>query len=231
MREFIESSVFFGVFLCIITYEFGLWLKKKTKLSVCNPLLISIALVIIFLVSLNISYEKFEQGAKYISFLLTPATVCLAVPLYEKLELLKKNIKAILAGIVSGVLASLVSILAMSILFNLSREHYITLLPKSITTAIGMGVAEELGGIPAITAAVIIITGVFGNVVAPLVLKIFNINDPIAQGIGLGTSAHAVGTAKAMEMGETQGAMSSLSIALSGILTVVGASIFAGFIK
>ena len=205
MREFIESSVFFGVFLCLITYEFGLWLKKKTKLSVCNPLLISIALVIIFLVSLNISYEK--------------------------LELLKKNIKAILAGIVSGVLASLVSILAMSILFNLSREHYITLLPKSITTAIGMGVAEELGGIPAITAAVIIITGVFGNVVAPLVLKIFNINDPIAQGIGLGTSAHAVGTAKAMEMGETQGAMSSLSIALSGILTVVGASIFAGFIK
>jgi len=156
--------------------------------------------------------------------------VCLAVPLYEKLEVLKKNWRAILIGIVSGVLTTLLCILAMSLMFGLSHEEYVTLLPKSITTAIGMGVSEELGGYVTLTVAVIIITGVLGNIFAPLICRVFRIREPIAKGIAIGTSSHAVGTAKAMEMGEVEGAMSSLSIAISGLLTVVGASVFAQFL-
>ena len=172
----------------------------------------------------------YYSGAQYLSYLLTPATVCLAVPLYEKLEVLKKNWRAILIGIVSGVLTTLLCILAMSLMFGLSHEEYVTLLPKSITTAIGMGVSEELGGYVTLTVAVIIITGVLGNIFAPLICRVFRIREPIAKGIAIGTSSHAVGTAKAMEMGEVEGAMSSLSIAISGLLTVVGASVFAQFL-
>ena len=154
----------------------------------------------------------------------------LAVPLYRQMNLLKKNIKAVVLGIVSGVLASLVSVLALAWLFGLSHEEYVTLLPKSITTAIGMGVSEELGGIVTITVAVIIITGVLGNMIAEAVCRIARINEPIAKGLALGTSAHAIGTAKAMEMGEVEGAMSSLAIAVAGLLTVVGASVFVQFL-
>ena len=179
------------------------------------------------LVVLDIDYEQYNEGAKYISYLLTPATVCLAVPLYEQLSLLKKNFKAVAAGIICGVLASLVSVLGLSILFGLTHEQYVTLLPKSITTAIGMGVSEELGGIVTITVAAIIITGILGNVMAEFVCKIFKIEHPIAKGLALGTASHAIGTAKAMEMGQVEGAMSSLAIAVAGLLTVVGASVFA----
>ena len=141
----------------------------------------------------------------------------------------KKNLKAVIIGIVSGVLASLVSVLILAKLFSLSHEQYVTLLPKSITTAIGMGVSEELGGIVTITVAVIIITGVLGNMLAETVIKLARIEEPIAKGLALGTSAHAIGTAKAMELGEIEGAMSSLAIAVAGLLTVVGASVFAQF--
>ena len=177
----------------------------------------------------KVDYKKYNESAKYISYLLTPATVCLAVPLYEQMSLLKKNFRAVAVGIVSGVLASLVSVLALSRIFGLSHELYVTLLPKSITTAIGMGVSEELGGIVTITVAVIIITGILGNVIAELVCKIFRIQNPIAKGLALGTASHAIGTAKAMEMGPVEGAMSSLAIAVAGLLTVIGASVFAGF--
>ena len=192
-------------------------------------LLIAIFCVMGILMVLGVDYESYEEGGKYISYLLTPATVCLAVPLYQQLHLLKKNIKAIAAGIVSGVLASLVSVLLLAKMFGLSHEQYVTLLPKSITTAIGMGVSEELGGIVTITVAVIIITGVLGNVIADIVYKIAKIEEPVAKGLALGTAAHAIGTAKAMELGEVEGAMSSLAIAVAGLLTVIAASAFAGF--
>ena len=146
-----------------------------------------------------------------------------SVPLYQQMELLKKNLKAVIVGIVSGVFASLVSVLILAKLFSLSHEQYVTLLPKSITTAIGMGVSEELGGIVTITVAVIIITGVLGNMMAETVIKLARIEEPIAKGLALGT------TAKAMELGEIEGAMSSLAIAVAGLLTVVGASVFAQF--
>ena len=153
-----------------------------------------------------------------------------AIPLYEQIELLKRNVKAIMAGIISGVLTSLISILGMALLFGFSHEQYVTLLPKSITTAIGMGVSDELGGIVTITVAVIIVTGIFGNVIGEHVCRIMKIEEPIAKGIALGSASHAIGTAKAMEMGEIEGAMSSLSIAVAGLLTVVGSSIFAQFL-
>ena len=228
--EFFRQSAFFGVMLSLVAYGIGFELKRKFKLAIFNPLLIAIILVMVVLVSLHIDYDVYNEGAVYISYLLTPATVCLAGPLYEQFELLKKNWKALLIGILSGCIASMGSILAMTIIFSLSHEEYVSFLPKSITTAIGMGVSEELGGYVSITVAVIIITGVLGNMIGENVLKLFRITNPIAKGVAIGTASHAIGTAKAMEIGEIEGAMSSLSIVVSGIITVVGASIFAQFI-
>lgn len=229
MKELFETSAFFGVVISLIGYEVGLFIKKKWKKAVFNPLLISILFVMAFLGIFKIDYTAYEEGAGHISFLLTPATVCLAIPLYQQLELLKQNKKAIGIGITAGVIASLGSVLGLSVLFGLTHEQYVTLLPKSITTAIGMGVSEEAGGLVTITVAVIIITGVLGNMIAESICHLFRIEEPVAKGIAIGTSAHAVGTARAMEMGEIEGAMSSLSIVVSGLITVVGVSIFAGF--
>ena len=227
IREAVSHSVFFGVFITVVSYGIGVCLKRRLKLPIFNPLLIAILLVILLLRLFRIDYAAYEDGAKYISFLLTPATICLAVPLYEQMELLKRNVRAVIAGIVSGVLASLCSIFLLALVFRIDHASYVTLLPKSITTAIGMGVSEELGGYVPITVAVIIITGVIGNMFAETVCKMFKINDPIAKGIAIGTSSHAIGTAKAMEMGEVEGAMSSLSIVVSGVLTVICANLFA----
>ncbi len=229
MKQFIADSAYFGVAISLVGYEIGLFLRKRLKKSFLNPLLIAIVFVIGALLLLRVDYQAYYSSAKYISYLLTPATVCLAVPLYEQLELLRRNARAVAAGIVSGVLASLVSVLLLAKLFGLSHEQYVTLLPKSITTAIGMGVSAELGGIVTITVAVIIITGILGNVLAELVFKMLRIRHPVAKGLALGTASHAIGTARAMELGQAEGAMSSLAIAVAGLLTVVLASVFAQF--
>lgn len=224
------DSAFAGVTISLLTYMIGMALKKKFHSGILNPLLLSIAVTIVLLISAGVDYDTYNEGAKYLSWLLTPATVCLAIPLYEQLELLKKNWAAVAAGIVSGVLTSLATVFVLALLFGLNHQEYVTLLPKSITTAIGMGVSEELGGYVTITVAVIVITGVLGNILGELVCRIFGIKEPIAKGLALGTSAHAIGTAKAMELGEIEGAMSSLSIAVAGVITVVGASIFANLL-
>lgn len=224
------NSLFFGVVISVLGYEIGLLLKRKLIWSILNPLLISIIFVMLSLSILKVDYDNYYDGAKYLSYLLTPATVCLAIPLYEQLELLKNNWKAIFIGITSGVISSLVSVLLLCILFQFNHSQYVTLLPKSITTAIGMGISEELGGIVSITTAVIVVTGVFGNITSDIVFRIFSIKHPIAKGLALGTSSHALGTVKAMDLGAIEGAMSSLSIVVSGLLTVIGASIFAGFL-
>lgn len=241
MKELLCNSIYFGVLISLIGYGLGLIIKSKVKMlirnpllnsilmAILNPLLISIIFVIIVLLTFNVDYESYNNGAKYLSYFLTPATVCLAIPLYQQLELLKGNFKAILGGIIAGTITSMGSILLLSMLFQLNREQYITLLPKSVTTAIGMGISEELGGIVTITVAVIIITGILGNMTGEFVCKIFRIKEPIAKGIALGTSAHAIGTVKAMEIGEVEGAMSSLAIAVAGLVTVLGASFFANF--
>ena len=230
MIDILSTSVYFGVVISIFSYFLGVVIKRKWRRGFFNPLLFSIIFIIAFLLIFRIEYEDYNNGAKYLSYFLTPATVCLAIPLYQQLELLKKNIKAVLIGISTGVLASLGSVLALSYLFQLTHEQYVTLLPKSITTAIGIGISEELGGLPTITAAVIIVTGVLGNILAESVCKLFKIKEPIAVGLAIGTSSHAIGTSKALELGEVQGAMSSLSIAVAGLLTVIFASVFANFL-
>ena len=229
MNNVFVNSATIGVVISLIAYEIGIFLKKKTKKAFMNPLLISIVLVIAFLLIFDVNYDSYNQSAKYLSYLLTPATVSLAIPLYQQIELLKKNLGAILLGILSGVLTSLLSILVMSMIFHLSHEEYVTLLPKSITTAIGMGVCEELGGYVTISVAVIIVTGILGNMIGEFVCKCFRIRNSISKGLAFGTSSHAIGTARAMEMGQIEGAMSSLAIVVSGLMTVVLASIFVMF--
>lgn len=227
--DFFINSVFFGVLVSLTGYELGIFLKKRTGLSIMNPLLISILFVIGILLLFRIDYEVYNSGGKYLSYLLTPATVCLSIPLYKQIHLLKKYGIAIVISVFSGTLTSLFSVLLLSILFRLDHTMYVTLLPKSITTAIGMGMSEEMNGIVNITVAVIVVTGVIGNVIGEWVLKLFHIEDRLAKGLALGTSAHAIGTSKAMELGEIEGAMSSLAIVTAGLLTVIGASIFSMF--
>lgn len=230
MNEFFSTSVFAGVTLSLLTYLVAAKLRKKIRLSIINPLLISIIVTICVLLIGNVDYEVYYEGAKYLSWLLTPATVCLAIPLYEEFSLLKKNVKAVMVGIITGVITSLTTVFVLAILMSLSHKEYVTLLPKSITTAIGMGVSEELGGYVTITVAVIIVTGVLGNMLAEPLCKLFRINEPIAMGVAIGSSSHAIGTVKAIEIGDVQGAISSLSIAVAGIFTVFGASIYANWI-
>lgn len=230
MSSMLSSSAFFGVLISLSAYFIGLQLKKKFKLAIFNPLLVSAALIIAALIVLKVDYASYNAGAKYLSYLLTPVTVCLAIPLYEQLQQLKDHWKAILAGIFAGSMAGLISIFLMALAFSLNHAEYVTLLPKSITTAIGLAVSEELGGYPAITAVVIITTGLLGNIFAEGFLKLIRIREPIARGVAIGTSSHAIGTSKAMELGQVEGAMSSLSIAVAGLITVVGASVFGQFI-
>lgn len=229
MNELIASSAYFGVFLSLFCYLIGQKIKIKTGLAIANPLLIAVLLVMLILSLFDIEYSAYNQSAKLLSALLTPATICLAVPLYEQLALLKKHKKAIFAGILSGVLTSLTVVFLLSVFFRLDHSAYVTLLPKSITSAIGMGVSEELGGYVPITLSVIIMTGILGNMTAEAACRLFRITEPIARGIAIGTSSHAVGTAKAMELGPIEGAMSSLSILIAGLLTVAAAPVFAMF--
>lgn len=228
MNSFFTESVFFGAVVTILCYEIGLLLRDKVKKAICNPMLIALIAIIAILLLFHVDYETYYEGAKYLSYFLTPATVCLAIPLYEQIELLKKNVKAIVAGVTAGVLTSMLSVLGCAAVFQLSQKEYLSFLPKSVTTAIGMGISEELGGMVTLTVVVIMITGIAGAIVAELVMKLFRIKEPIAKGIGIGSASHVVGTAKAMEMGRLEGAMSSLSIAVSGVLTVIAASVFAG---
>jgi len=229
MAEFFHNTVFFGSLVSLAFYGVGVLLRSKLKLAIFNPLLVAIVLTMVFLLVFDIDYETYNAGAKYLSFLLTPATVALAIPLYEQFQKLKENAAAVAVGITTGVVTSMVSVLILCRLFGLGHTEYVTLLPKSITTAIGMGVSEELGGFVPITVAVIIVTGIIGNILAVGVCRLFRITHPVAKGIGIGSASHAIGTTKAMELGEVEGAMSGLSIALSGILTVLLAGIFAKF--
>ena len=230
MNEILSESVYFGFVATLGAYLLGSWLRKKTGIAVLNPLLTASLLIIAVLLVGRIDYEVYNEGAQYVSYLLTPATVCLAIPLYRQLRLLRENLAAVAGGIAAGVTASAASIFVLSMLFGLSHEHYVTLLPKSITTAIGMGVSEEAGGVVTLTVVSIILTGILGNVAAEFLFRVFKIQSPIARGLSLGTSAHAIGTAKALELGEVEGAMSSLAIAVAGLLTVVVVPLVSGLI-
>ena len=217
LNGFLSGSAAWGVLLTLAAFALGTLINKTTGKAIFNPLLLGSIFVILFLSLLNISYADYKASAAPVNYLLLPATISLAIPLYEKWDLLKENAAAIIAGISVGTLVSLGSVLALALAMGLTREQYATLLPKSVTTAISMDVAAELGGIAALTGAVVILTGIAGNL--------------LAKGIGIGTSAHAVGTSKALQMGEVEGAMSGLSIAVAGVLTAVLCPFFVSFIQ
>ena len=227
LQGFLSGSAAWGVLLTLAAFALGALLNKTTGKAIFNPLLLGSIFVIILLSVLNISYADYKVSAAPVNYLLLPATISLAIPLYEKWDLLKENA----AAIIVGTLVSLGSALALALALGLTREQYATLLPKSVTTAISMDVAAELGGIAALTGAIVILTGIAGNLLAEVVCKIFHITDPIAKGVGIGTSAHAVGTSKALQMGEVEGAMSGLSIAVAGVLTAVLCPFFVSFIQ
>lgn len=227
VNDFLGNSMFFGIFISIAGYELGLLMKRKWKFAIFNPLLIGSILTISVMLLFDVKVEDYNKSGNYLSYLITPATVCLAVPLYKQIEILKKNAIAIIFGIIAGVLSSMGSVLGLCMIFKFTHEQYVTLLPKSITTPIGIAVSEELGGYATITAAIIIITGIIGNVLAETLCRLFRLVEPVAKGIAIGSCSHALGTVKAIEIGEIEGAMSSLSIAFSGLVTAVSASFFA----
>ena len=221
MKEILMSSEHFGFVLSIFIFLLAIQIKLWLGWDFLNPLLLSTIMIVGILLLSDIPYEEYKQGAGLLNYFLTPATVCLAIPLYKQWNLLKNNFKAVILGILAGTLSSIVSILLLGLAFHLPNEHISTLLPKSITTAIGMGISEEMVGYVTLTVAAIVLTGILGSILSDLVFRIFPIHHPIAKGLALGTSAHAIGTAKALEMGEVEGAMSSLAIVVAGILTVI----------
>ncbi|MCC8069072.1 MAG: LrgB family protein [Ruminococcus sp.] len=227
MIDFFIGCTYFGVALTIGAYLIGLLIKDKLRFAIFNPMLIAIILIIVVLVLLKIPYDTYYDSTTIINYLLTPSTICLAVPLYEKLEILKGNIKAILIGILSGIATCMLSIFLVGKIFSLSQQEFVTFLPKSLTTAIGMAISEELGGVVAISVAVIMITGITGSIIADFTFRLFNIHEPVAKGLALGTASHVIGTTKAIEYGKVESAVSSLSIAVTGLLTVIIAPIVA----
>jgi len=221
MVEFLSGLSLFPLVLTFGAYQLGLWIQKKGKSPLLNPILISSVLVILFLLVTGIPNETFQEGNQVLTWLLTPATVCLALPLYKQLQVLKKSLPAILVGIFAGTVASLLFIWGMCLVFGLDRAMTVSLLPKSITTAMGMVLGENAGGYGSLTAAAIIITGIQGSLTGAMLCKLFRITDPVAQGVAFGTASHVVGTSRATELGQLQGAVSSLSLAVAGILTAV----------
>ncbi|MFL8951962.1 LrgB family protein [Helcococcus kunzii] len=230
MIDSIVKSPVFGIVITLVMYIIALWINKKTKIAALNPLLVSTIFVIIFLLITKIKYEDYNIGGQYITFLIAPSTVALVVNLYKNIDLLKKNLIPIFVGIFAGVITSVLSVFALSKLLGVNKEMLSSIIPKSLTTAIGVAISQEFGGIEVITVFAIIITGIVGAVISPFVFKIFNIKTRVAKGIGLGTAAHAIGTSKAIEMGEVEGGMSGLSIALAGFISVILIPLFMGMI-
>lgn len=226
MSDFVSQLTLFGAFLTLAAFALGTLISRRLRLPFLTPFLIAVVLVIGFLVAFRVDYAVYNQGAQYLSCFITPATVCLAIPLYQTMPLLKQHWRGVLLGILAGVVTNLSVILALSSLFRLNIEQFATLLPKSVTTAISMGISQELGGIVSITVAATTITGITGNALCGLVCHWCRITNPIARGAAIGTASHVIGTARAMEISETDGAFSGLSIAVAGLLTVVFAPLF-----
>ncbi|MCI9432188.1 MAG: LrgB family protein [Oscillospiraceae bacterium] len=228
MSEVFQSCACFGLLLAMGSFQLARAINKRVGKEVCNPLLFATLLCGAVLLGTGTEYDVFyDNGGNILEFFLTPATICLAIPLYKQFELLKKNAGAVLAGCAAGVAAHMAGCALMLVLFRMEAAEYISLLPKSITTAIGKGLSQELGGFPAITMATIMLTGLFGAVAAPALLRLFRVTEPVSQGLAIGTSSHAAGTSRAVEMGEVQGAASSLAIVVTGLLTVIAAPLMA----
>ena len=230
MAEFILSIGVWGVALTLGAFALGTWINKKTGQALCNPLLLGSIFVIVFLSLVQIPFGEYKESVSFLSYLLLPATVSLAVPLYEQWLPMKRNAKAVLCGILAGSLTSMISVIAMSWMLKLDPVLATSLMPKSVTTAIGAEVAQELGGISSLAGAVIVLTGIMGNLSASALCRICKLRDPVARGVAIGTGSHAVGTAKALQMGRIEGAVSSLSIAVAGVLTAALCPVLVNFL-
>ena len=218
--EIISNNMFFGIFISLIAFEIGLFIYKKTKLLIFNPRLTATILIICFLKIFNIDFDTYNNGGQFINIFLGPATIVLAVPLYKKLNLLKENFLPIFSEILVGSLVSVLSVISIATFLGLDNSLTVSLLSKSVTTPIGIEITNSLGGSSSITVLAIVLSGIIGAIVGPTVFKVLKINNPISRGVSLGTASHAVGTSKALEIGEQEGAMSSLSIGVAGIVTV-----------
>lgn len=223
-------SPYFGVVLSIFMYQVGILISRKIQNPIANPLLIAVILIIAFLKLFDIPMEAFSKGGDLINLFLAPATAALAVPIYKNLQILKANLKPILAGTIVGSFASMAVVFGLCKLFGLDHTLTASLLSKSVTTPIAMGVTEQLGGIVPIGIAAVIFTGITGSIIAPFMVKLFRVEDPVAQGVGIGTCSHAVGTTRAIAMGELQGAMSGIAMGLAGFFTVLWAFLFAAIL-
>lgn len=226
MDKSIFNTPLFGLILTILSFEIGLFIFKKVKFPIFNPLLLGILIAMSVISYFDIPLEYFRKGGDYMTFMLAPATIALALPLYRQFEKLKRNFIPILIGSVVGAGTAIVSTILIGKLLGIDKMLLVSFMPKSITTPIGIELSRLLGGVPAITIFAIIVTGVSGNILAPMVCRYFRIRHPVAKGISIGISSHAVGTAKAFEMGEIEGAMSALSIVVSGIITFIIAPLF-----
>ena len=229
MKELLLSLTaepLFGIVLCVAVYALATFLQQKLKTPVANPLLVSGAMIIFLLWALKIPLENFQKGGSVITMLLGPATVALAVSIYRQVEVLKKNFLPVVLGCLAGAIASMVSAYTLAKLFGLDDSLLMSLLPKSVTTPIAMEISRQGGGVAAITVAAVVITGILGAVCAPLLIKLFRIREPVAQGVAIGACSHALGTSRAITIGEIQGAMSGIAIGVSGIITVFLALLF-----
>lgn len=221
MIELLTSSGFFAILLTLAAFLVGRVCQEKVKIALFNPILIGAMLVMLVLWALGVPLEQYQQDCKALSYWMTPATICLAIGFYQQLQSLKKHLLAIFLGVTGGTLASLLSIWIMCRAFGFSDVLTVTMLPKSVTTAIGVAISEQAGGIGALTTAMIILTGILGNVAGPMLAKLFRLKDPVSQGVAFGTASHVVGTSRATELSQLTGAVSSLSLTLAGLLTVI----------
>ena len=228
--EGITNNPLFGVIISLIAFEIGKFIFNKTKLAIFNPLLIATIIVMGFLNIFHITVVDYMLGGNLIVFFLAPATVVLAIPLFQQIDLLKKHFIPIIGGGIVGAVVAILSVIILGKLLGIDHQLLVSFMPKSITTPIGIELSKMLGGIPSITVFAIILTGITGNVTAPFIYSIFRIKNPIAKGLGLGISSHAVGTSRAIEMGKVEGAMSALSIVIAGILTIILAPILNMFL-
>lgn len=232
MIDILRDSAFFGAVLTIFAFEVATWINSKSKrLSFfTNPFLLTLVIIITSLVVLGISHAEYMVSAQYISIFSTPATVALAIPLYNRVSEIKQNLPAILGGITLGVVANILTIFMLCKIFGFSHTYYVSLIPKSITTPIAIGLCEEYGGISAITVLCVLISGGIGNVFGAKIVKLYKFKYALSRGLALGTSSHALGTAAAVQIGEMEGATSSLAIATTGVLTVFIAPFFVGWL-
>ena len=221
MMEELLASPYFGIALSVAAFGVGVKLNRKLKTPICNPLIIAIVLIVAVLLIFRIPYESYNVGGEIINMFLAPATACLAVAIYTKIDILKQYWLPIVIGCAAGSAASMGSVYLLCRLFDLDESMTASLLPKSVTTPIAVSIAEPAGGVVPITVVAVIFTGILGGIFAPLLIKIFRISDPIAAGLAIGASSHAVGTSKAIELGEVEGAMSGLAIGICGLITVL----------